>query len=137
MTQGSKQGEFMFKKMTFRGKINVLVIVLSMIIVVATSIVSIIQIEKGVTESAKVKIREISEQFGCRQISDGRDLYTIKEKRNKLAHGEYTFTDIGKEYTVSDMRTLKESVKSYLTQVMNEIEKFINNNGYSTTKSTY
>lgn len=83
------------------------------------------------------KIREISEQFGCRQISDGRDLYTIKEKRNKLAHGEYTFTDIGKDYTVSDMRTLKESVKSYLTQVMNEIEKFINNNGYSTTKSTY
>ncbi len=51
----------MFKKMTFRGKINVLVIVLSVIIVVATSIVSIIQIKKGVTESAKVKIREISE----------------------------------------------------------------------------
>lgn len=83
------------------------------------------------------KIREISEQFGCRQISDGRDLYTIKEKRNKLAHGEYTFTDIGKEYTVSDMMDFIESVKSYLTQVMDEIEKFINNNGYSTTKSTY
>ncbi len=51
----------MFKKMTFRGKINVLVIVLSVLIVVATSVVSIIQIKKGVTESAKVKIREISE----------------------------------------------------------------------------
>lgn len=83
------------------------------------------------------KIREISEQFGCRQISDGRDLLTIKDKRNKLAHGEFTFTDIGKDYTVSDMRDFKDSVKSYLTQVMDEFEKFINNNGYSTTKSTY
>lgn len=83
------------------------------------------------------KIREISEQFGCRQIPDGRDLFIIKEKRNKLAHGEYTFTDIGKDYSVSDLENFKESVKFYLTQVMDEIENFINKNGYSTTKSTY
>lgn len=83
------------------------------------------------------KIREISDQFGCQQISDGRHLCTIKEKRNKLAHGEYTFAEIGKDYSVSDMENFKDSVKEYLTKVMDEIEKFINNKGYSKTKSTY
>lgn len=83
------------------------------------------------------RIREISEQFGCQQISDGRHLCTIKEKRNKLAHGEYTFAEIGKDYSVSDMEVFKNSVKEYLTKVMDEIEKFINNKGYSKTKSTY
>lgn len=83
------------------------------------------------------KIREISEQFGCHQISDGRDLCTIKDKRNKLAHGEFSFAEIGRDYSVSDMTNLKNSVNDYMTQVMDEIEKFIKNRGYSRTNSTY
>lgn len=83
------------------------------------------------------KIREISEQFGCRQISDGRDLYTIKDKRNKLAHGEFSFAEVGRDYSVSDMTIFKDSVNCYMTQVMDEIEKFIDKSGYSRINSTY
>lgn len=77
------------------------------------------------------KIREISEQFGCKIVSDGRDLCTVKEKRNKLAHGEYTFAEIGQDYSVSDIVKYKDSVQLYLTRVMNEFEIYINNSGYS------
>lgn len=83
------------------------------------------------------KIRDISKQFGCRQISDGRDLCTIKDKRNNLAHGDFTFSEIGQSYSMSDLMNFKNSVESYLTNVMNEFELFINKNGYSATNSTY
>lgn len=77
------------------------------------------------------KIREILKQFGCAELKDGRDLATIKEKRNKLAHGELTFSEIGKDYSMAELIVFKDNTKEYLSNVLNEIEAFINNKGYS------
>jgi hypothetical protein len=76
------------------------------------------------------KIRDITKQFGCQESKNGRDLVTIKEKRNKLAHGEFTFSEIGKEYTVKELIDFKNNTKTYLDNVLINIEQYINNEGY-------
>ena len=76
------------------------------------------------------KIREIIKQFGGNEISNGRDLKTIKDKRNNLAHGEFTFSEIGKDYTVRDLIDYKDETKQYLSSVLDEIQDYIDNQKY-------
>jgi hypothetical protein len=78
------------------------------------------------------KIREIAKQFGYQEPENGRDLVTIKDKRNKLAHGEYTFSEIGSNCTIQDLITYKDKTKEYLDNVLSNIESYINNEGYRT-----
>ncbi len=73
------------------------------------------------------EIRNILKQLGGTEISNGRNLKTIKDKRNNLAHGEFTFSEIGGNYTVSELIQYKEETKSYLSSVLAEIQSFISN----------
>lgn len=76
------------------------------------------------------KIREILKQFGGNEISDGRNLKTIKDKRNNLAHGEFTFSEVGKDYTIVDLINYKDDTIQYLSSVLDEIKDFITNQKY-------
>ena len=76
------------------------------------------------------KIRNILKQFGGHEISNGRDLKTIKDKRNNLAHGEFTFSEIGKDYTVQELIDYKDETKNYLSNVLDEIQDYIGNQKY-------
>jgi hypothetical protein len=76
------------------------------------------------------KIRDIAKQFGFQESKNGRDLVTIKNKRNKLAHGEFTFSEIGKDCTISDLIKYKDSTKIYLEDVLSKIEDYIRNEGF-------
>jgi len=72
------------------------------------------------------KTRKIANQFGYQESKDGRDLKTIKDKRNNLAHGEFTFSEIGKDYTVRELINFKNNTKDFLDSVLNNIENYIN-----------
>lgn len=76
------------------------------------------------------KIREILRQIGGTEIKDGRRLEAIKNKRNNLAHGEFSFSEIGKDYTVNDLISYKNDTKDYLSKVLDEIELYIDNQKY-------
>ena len=76
------------------------------------------------------KIREVLKQFGGNEIRNGRDLKTIKDKRNNLAHGEFTFSEIGRNYTVGDLINYKDETKSYLSSLLDEIQDYIGNQKY-------
>ena len=78
------------------------------------------------------KIRDIAKQFGYQESKNGRDLVTIKEKRNKLAHGEYTFSEVGKDYTVRELIDFKNNTKKYLDDVLSNVEQYVNNAGFKT-----
>ena len=71
------------------------------------------------------KIREVLKQIGGNEIKDGRDLENIKNKRNCLAHGDFSFSEIGKDCTVAELISYKENVKDYLSKVLDEIEAYI------------
>ena len=72
----------------------------------------------------------MAKQFGYTESTNGRHLQIVKEKRNKLAHGEFTFSEIGKEYTVKDLITLKTEVTNYIEDVLKNVEDFITDKKY-------
>jgi hypothetical protein len=72
-------------------------------------------------------IREIATKIGFEQSKDGSLLETIKKKRNHLAHGEFSFGEIGKEVSVNDMIKYKDSASAHLTDVLKNIEDYIAN----------
>lgn len=76
------------------------------------------------------EIRKILKQVGGNEIRDGRCLKAIKDKRNHLAHGDFSFSEIGKDYTVRDLITYKDDTKDYLSKVLGEIQNFIDNQKY-------
>jgi hypothetical protein len=57
--------------------------------------------------------------------SNGRNLVTIKNKRNHLAHGNFTFSEIGKDFTVGELESFKDETLAFLSDIINNIEKFI------------
>lgn len=71
------------------------------------------------------KIRSLASNIGFDIPSDGRNLVQIKNKRNRLAHGEQTFYEVGKDSTVKDLIALKDETFSYLSDVITKIETFI------------
>lgn len=79
------------------------------------------------------KIRTLAKEIGFDKASNernGTNLVTIKNKRNGLAHGNHTFYDVGKDFTVKDITTFKDETFLYLLDVITNIEKFINEKKY-------
>lgn len=79
------------------------------------------------------KIRALAKEIGFDKSSNeknGLNLVTIKNKRNGLAHGNHTFYDVGKDFTVKDISSFKDEAFLYLNDVIANIEKFINEKKY-------
>lgn len=79
------------------------------------------------------KIRTLAEEIGFDKTENernGRNLVTIKNKRNGLAHGNNTFYDVGRDYTVNDVSKFKEETFNYLSDVISNIELFIHERRY-------
>jgi hypothetical protein len=77
------------------------------------------------------KIREFATEYGFQIVEgNGDSLLTVKEKRNHLAHGNVTFAECGKQFSVQDMIRHKEVVVNYLQAVIENIEKYILNKEY-------
>lgn len=64
------------------------------------------------------------------ETKHGETLTIIKERRNDLAHGTYSFSEIGKEYSISDIEKIKNQTIKYLYFVIQEIETYLNNKNY-------
>ncbi|WP_313305547.1 MAE_28990/MAE_18760 family HEPN-like nuclease [Empedobacter sp.] len=61
------------------------------------------------------------------ETGHGESLTTIKMKRNDLAHGTFSFAEIGKEYTVNDLEKIKNETINYLIFIVGEIEDYLEN----------
>jgi len=77
------------------------------------------------------KIRTLAEDIGFEKSSNGRNLQNIKDKRNRLAHGEQTFYDVGKNFTFDELNRFKHEAFEYLSDVIKKIEKFILDKKYN------
>ena len=79
------------------------------------------------------KIRELAEIYGFKskltnsKETAGNDLLKIKEQRNKLAHGDITFADCGKDKSVTQMIDYKNNTVEYLESVLVNIEDYLKN----------
>ena len=78
------------------------------------------------------KIRDLADNIGFNISPDGRNLVEIKIKRNRLAHGEQTFYDVGKDFSVPQVFAFKDETFSYLSDVIEKIDIFIRDKKYAT-----
>lgn len=77
-------------------------------------------------------IRDLAEKYGFsfttnpKLTNNGRALEIVKDKRNDLAHGVFSFQAVGKEYKEKDLFKIKTQVIAYLEQILDNIEEYIN-----------
>lgn len=82
------------------------------------------------------RIREISQEYGfsskniSKKAKGGSDLLTIKTNRNDLAHGSKSFSEIGRNYTITDLQEMKEASFAYLDSILKNIESYIQKQEY-------
>ncbi|MBS0977423.1 MAE_28990/MAE_18760 family HEPN-like nuclease [Levilactobacillus brevis] len=82
------------------------------------------------------QINKLCKSFGISfkvPIEISRDagvLKTIKDKRNQLGHGDYSFDEIGRSITVEDLRSWTNEVDEYLKCLISAITVFIDNRKY-------
>lgn len=80
------------------------------------------------------KIRILANDFGfssdVTNPQTGNDLHEIKKNRNYLAHGNKTFIECGKDYSVNQMLAFKDNVIIYLTDILQNISIYIQNKDY-------
>lgn len=77
------------------------------------------------------KIRNLATKFGFESSPNGRNLVEITRKRNRLAHGEQTFYEVGKDFTVNEIELFKNETFNYLEDVISKIERFISEKEYT------
>ncbi len=58
-------------------------------------------------------------------------MQATKNKRNRLAHGEQTFYEVGKDFSVNDLFAFKDETFKYLSDVIEKIEMFILDKKYT------
>jgi len=82
------------------------------------------------------QIRELAKQYGFNSNTDntktkgGWHLLTIKNKRNDLAHGNFSFAEVGKDYTVEELKDMKNTTICYISEILDNIESYLNNKEY-------
>ena len=82
------------------------------------------------------KIRKISEKYGFssktnyKKTAHGEHLKTIKDKRNNLAHGVFSFAEVGKEYTIQDLEYIKKTTIFYISEILDNVEQYLSNKEY-------
>lgn len=81
------------------------------------------------------KIREICSAHGIphkthRRTKGGEKLLVVKNRRNALAHGEVSFVECGRDYTVAELRVIKDESVLYLRSILRNIDRFTLNRTY-------
>ena len=76
------------------------------------------------------EIVSVLEKYGIKIEERISELKTIKENRNKLAHGELTFEEVGRDLTLQHLKKMKEETFKYMRNVISSIEKFIDEEKY-------
>ncbi len=59
------------------------------------------------------------------ETKHGDNLYGVMKNRNDLAHGNKSFSEIGKSTSIEDLLKVKEEVIAYIAQILNNIENYL------------
>ncbi|HHZ6806642.1 TPA: MAE_28990/MAE_18760 family HEPN-like nuclease [Morganella morganii] len=78
----------------------------------------------------KSKIYGFSTSTDYIHTKHGEKLSTVKRYRNDLAHGNESFSGIGKNVSYQDLENTSLEVIAYLEQITQNIERYINNSEF-------
>lgn len=94
--------------------------------------------ELAINTSGSIDIRKIYEAFdkhGCTIAEDKRELcgnsfLTVKNKRNRLAHGNESFSHCGSNYLYSGLDKMRTDITTFLPVVIEATKKFVEDKKY-------
>ena len=75
-------------------------------------------------------VRSVCRKYGIDLIEDGRHLKKVKDYRNWLSHGNKSFSEVGKDSTPSELKTVMNQVIMFLDQYVNNISDYLDNSKY-------
>lgn len=94
----------------------------------------------GNIDSRKIKELGINYGFSSNtnysRTKNGNCLLIIKGRRNDLAHGTFSFTEVGKDYSLVDLEKMKNETINYLSEIINNIEHYLNHQEYIHVEAT-
>lgn len=70
---------------------------------------------------------EISENYGSK-------LKSVKDGRNKLAHGEQSFEEYGRDLVSRSLNQYFDDVELFLKEILSETQKYLDNESYRITR---
>ena len=78
------------------------------------------------------ELNKLTKKYGIKPITNRnkKHLLDIKSKRNKLAHGEESFKDSCRGYSIEELATFGKSVNSSMTQLIDKTEVYLNGKNY-------
>lgn len=84
------------------------------------------------------KIRQICKEHGIvvhipENCRGGEVLNDVKEKRNCLAHGTISFVECGRDYTINDLRKIKEETVIFLKGILDSMKNYYDQQMYLNT----
>ncbi len=91
--------------------------------------------------AGRSEINDLAKQYGFSTNSDykktkhGEKLQKVKNHRNELAHGNFSFREIGKDYTLTDIRDFKDEIIAYLERIIENIETYIDQKEYKSDET--
>lgn len=62
--------------------------------------------------------------------TDKHRILTVKRKRNALAHGEESFGDSARDFSVSDLKEFKDEVLNFISNVLYTMKEYYDDQGY-------
>ncbi len=65
------------------------------------------------------------------RASGGTDLQTVMEQRNHLAHGDISFAECGRQYTVDELQQIKQRVVVFMRSILRNIAQYIKKQSYA------
>ena len=82
------------------------------------------------------EIRKVFSLYGLPEISLRCDsMLKVKNKRNSLAHGNETFTEVGSNFTIDELFRMKAEIIGFLENVLTEVESFLRDKKYLTANA--
>jgi len=81
------------------------------------------------------QIRVLCERHGidlgaAEELPGGGSVRTVKERRNHLAHGEFTFSEVGRDYSIKDLHRIKKEVYDFISKVLDRFRRFVDGAKY-------
>ncbi len=78
------------------------------------------------------KFREQAQKYGFQPPKSTKQhrIRELKDKRNDLAHGVFSFAEIGRELSIKDMQECLEAVSSFLTEALAHIDEYLTKKEY-------
>ena len=80
------------------------------------------------------QIKDLTTQYGLQSNEilekEANSLFIIKNKRNNLAHGNESFSECGRDYTLEKLEEIKDESINYMKFILTHIKKFIEDKKY-------